>query len=99
MDPNVFREFWKKVVPHLPKPDAPKQEGADDVSEAEKQAEAAAEAERKAEAQAAALEAKAEAAEEKAESAAYKAEIMARLAALVGPYKKAIADNGTMAGT
>jgi hypothetical protein len=95
---QLFRDFWFNVVgvdkPKVVNLKGLRPRGADDVQDIDQQAEAAEEETERAQAQAAALEEKAEAAEQKAEAAAYKAQIMERLAALVGPYKEAVAANG-----
>src|SRR6266851_4584817 len=95
---DVFRSFWCDVVgvdkPKVVNLKGLRPRGADDVQDIKQQAEAAEEETERTHAQAAALEGKAKAAELKAEAAAYKAQIMQRLAALVGPYKQAVAANG-----
>jgi hypothetical protein len=61
--------------------------GADEAAYAERRVEAAEEEKERAEARAAALK-------KKAEEAAYKAKVMKRLEEVIGPYKKAMADQG-----
>src|SRR5262245_23746422 len=82
---SALRDFWVYVVPTLPKGKPPKPGSADEATN--QQVKAAEEEKKRAQAHAAAEK-------KKAEAAAYKAKVMKSLADVIGPYKKALADQG-----